>query len=150
MQQFTPRQPRSRRGCSPFGLLAVPVWALPSVYVLDVALHVREHGANGMLLAVGAAGTVAALALPWLMRRLPDRLLSQSLGSEHRQAEDGPILVSDGAMSSMLRRTYFITGLVIAIAALNIVAYTFLDVRPRVYVWIFVQIGLIPADFAEW
>ena len=149
MQQFSPQPPKARRGRSPFGLLAVPIWGLSSIYLVDIALHLREHGANGAPLAVGAVGAVAALALPILMSNLPGRLLAQALGSEHRQTEDGTIIVSDDTMSAMLRRIYFIAALVLAVAALNIVTYTFLDVRPRVYVWIFVQAGLIPPEFAD-
>ena len=149
MQQFTPQPPRRRRGCSPFGLLAIPVWGLPSVYLVDIAFHLREYGANGAPLAVGAVGAVAALALPVLMSNLPGRLLAQALGSGHRQTEDGTIIVSDDTMSAMLRRIYFIVGLVLAVAVLNMVTYTFLDVRPRVYIWIFVQIGLVPPEFAD-
>ena len=149
MQQFTPQPPRPRQGCSPFGLLAIPIWGLPSVYLIDIAFHLREHGANGAPLAVGAVGAVAALALPILMSNLPGRLLAQALGSEHRQTDDGTIVVSDDTMSAMLRRIYFIAALVVAVAVLNTVTYTFLDVRPRVYVWLFVQIGLVPAEFAD-
>ena len=150
MQQFTPQPPRPRRRCSPFGLLAIPIWGFPSVYLVDIAFHLREHGANGVPLVVGAVGAAATLALPVLMSNLPGRLLAQVLGSEHRQTEDGTIIVSNDTMSGMLRSVYVIAGFFIVIAVLNTVTYTFLDVRPRVYVWVFVQIGLVPPEFADW
>ncbi len=150
VRQFTPKQPKPRRGCSLFGLLSIPLWAFPSVYLLDIALQVTRHGANSGLLAAGVAGAAAGLALPCLARRLPERILEQALSGKHEQTADGTILVSGAAMSAIFRRILAVAGLILAVAVLNSVTYTLLDVPPRVYLWVLVRAGLVPAEFANW
>ena len=154
MSLFTPKQPARKRGCNPLGVLVRLTFALPSVYVADIAIQASREGWSAALTGAVVVGGVLGVAAFFVFDStgLRRSIIRDALKPGNVVTDEG-ITLSAEAMASIQgrvkRRVIAAVGVALGIAGMNVAAYTFLDVSPYVFVWALVRTGLMPESVAD-